>query len=127
MKKRNNIIYWIVTAWLALGMFSTGLIQLLHLKEETDLMINLGYPGYLLTILGTTKILGVIVLLIPRFALLKEWTYAGFFFTMAGAVYSHVAMGNGIGEIAPPLLLLALTVASWYFRPVSRKLVLANQ
>lgn len=127
MKKRNKIIYWIATAWLALGMLSTGIVQLLHLKEETDFIINLGYPGYFLTILGISKMLGVVVILIPKFPLLKEWTYSGFFFMMAGAVWSHIAMGNGIGEIAPPVLLLALTLASWYFRPAGRKPILANQ
>jgi hypothetical protein len=127
MKKRNKIIYWIATAWLALGMLSTGIVQVLHLKEETDFIINLGYPGYFLTILGIAKILGVVVILAPKFPLLKEWTYSGFFFMMAGAVWSHIAMGNGIGEIAPPVLLLALTVVSWYFRPASRRLVLVNQ
>ena len=127
MKKRNKIIYWIATAWLSLGMLSTGIVQLLRLKDETDFIINLGYPGYFLTLLGMSKILGVVGLLIPKFPLLKEWIYAGFFFMMAGAVYSHVAMGNSIGEIAPPLLLLALTVTSWYFRPAERRIVLVNQ
>lgn len=126
MKKRNLIIYWIATAWLSLGMLSTGIVQLLGLKEETDFIINLGYPHYFLTILGVTKILGVIGLLIPKYPLLKEWIYAGFFFTMAGAIWSHAAMGNGIADIAPPLLLIALTITSWYFRPASRKLHLVN-
>jgi hypothetical protein len=69
----------------------------------------------------------VIALLIPKFPLLKEWVYAGFFFTMSGAIFSHAASGSSIGEIAPPLLLLVLTVLSWYFRPGDRKIVLVNQ
>ena len=127
MSKRNKIIYWIATAWLALGMLSTGIMQLLHVKEETDLMIQIGYPAYFLTLLGITKIIGVAIILAPGLVLLKEWAYAGFFFTMAGAVYSHAASGNSVGEIAPPLLLLALSVVSWYFRPSSRKINLVNQ
>ena len=126
MKKRNKILYWIATIWLSLGMLSTGIFQLLQLKEETEFIIKLGYPAYFLTILGISKIVGVVFILIPRAPLLKEWTYAGFFFTMAGAVYSHIAMGSGIGQIAPPLLLIALTVVSWYLRPVDRKPVLVN-
>jgi uncharacterized membrane protein YphA (DoxX/SURF4 family) len=126
MSKRNKIIYWIATLWLALGMVSTGLVQLLRMKEETEVIVNLGYPVYFLTILGTWKILGVIAVLIPRFPLLKEWAYAGFFFSMSGAIFSHIASGNTT-EIFPPLLLLVLTVISWYFRPADRKTVLANQ
>jgi DoxX-like protein len=124
MTKRNKIIYWISTVWLALGMFSTGLVQLLHRKEDVDLMVDLGYPLYVLTLLGIWKLLGVVVLFIPRTPLLKEWTYAGFFFAMSGALFSHLASHNSLNEIAPPLLLLILTVISWYFRPAEKKLAL---
>jgi len=123
MKKRNRIIYWIFTLWLALGMTSTGIVQLLKTPEEVDLMTRLGYPMYLLTIIGVWKLLGTVAVLIPRFPLLKEWAYAGFFFNMSGALFSHVAMGNAWNEILPPVLLLALTAISWYFRPADRRLV----
>jgi hypothetical protein len=133
MKKRNlpagkarKIIYWIATIWLSLGMLSTGIVQLFKMKEETEFITSMGYPDFFLTILGLSKILGVIVLLIPKFPLLKEWAYAGFFFTMSGAVYSHIAAGNSMGEIFPPLLLLFLTAVSWYFRPAERKLIFVN-
>lgn len=122
MEKRNRIIYWIFTAWLALGMTSTGIVQLMKVKEEVDMFAHLGYPEYLLTMIGAWKILGVIAVLIPNFPLLKEWAYAGFFFCMTGAIVSHMALVDPIGEVAPPLLLLVLTVISWYFRPASRKL-----
>lgn len=119
--KRNKIIYWIATLWLSLGMTSTGIVQLLHVKEETEFIIRLGYPEYFLTLLGVWKLLGVIAILIPKYPLVKEWAYAGFFFTMTGALYSHIAMGSGMKEIFPPILLLVLIIASWYFRPASRK------
>ena len=126
MKKRNKIIYWIATVWLALGMVSTGIVQIIKTKEEADMMAHLGYPLYLLTILGIWKILGVITVLIPKFPLLKEWAYAGFFFTMSGAVFSHLVMGDSAGEFFGPVLLLILTAASWYFRPADRKLISIN-
>lgn len=121
MKNRNKIIYWVSTLWLALGMLSAGIVQLFQMKEETEFIVNLGYPVYFLTLLGIWKILGVIAVLIPRFPLLKEWAYAGFFFMMSGAAFSHIA-SNTIGEIFPALLLLVLTVVSWYFRPSERKI-----
>ena len=131
MTKRNKIIYWIATIWLSLGMLSTGTVQLLKLKGDgpgsLDSMTHLGYPAYFVTILGICKVLGVVVLLIPKFALLKEWAYAGFFFMMSGAIFTHIAAGNSIGEIFPSLLLLILVVISWYFRPADRKLILATQ
>jgi hypothetical protein len=121
--KRNNIIYWIATLWLALGMTVTGVVQLIKLKEETDMMTRLGYPFYFLTILGTWKILGVIAVLVPKFPLVKEWAYAGFFFAMSGAIFSHAAVGDGAKDFFGPSLLLVLTVVSWYFRPDGRKLI----
>lgn len=122
MSKTSKIIYWISTAWLALGMLSTGIVQLLKVKTEVDLITNLGYPVYFLTLLGIWKILGVITVLVPKFPLLKEWAYAGFFFSMSGAIFSHLVSGRPT-EIFPSLLLLVLTVISWYFRPAERKLI----
>jgi hypothetical protein len=122
MKKRNRIIYWIATVWLSLGMLSSGIVQLLKVEEETRFIINLGYPEYFLTILGIWKMLGVVVLLMPKLPLVKEWAYAGFFFVASGAVFSHVATGN-LNDIFPPLLLLVLTIVSWYFRPAERKII----
>ena len=123
MKKRDKIIYWIATIWLALGMTSTGVVQLLKIQEEQDLMTRLGYPVYFLTLLGTWKILGVIAVLIPKFPLVKEWAYAGFFFAMSGAVFSHITSGSDAKEFFGPVLLMILTVTSWYFRPVNRKIM----
>nr|WP_311136569.1 DoxX family protein [Hymenobacter cellulosilyticus] len=59
----------------------------------------------------------------PRFPVLKEWAYAGFFFAMSGAVWSHLATQAPITELFPALLLLTLTVLSWYFRPADRRIV----
>ena len=126
MTKRNKIIYWISTLWLALGMASTGVVQLSKSQTEVDSITHLGYPAYLLTILGIWKILGVIAVLIPKFPLLKEWAYAGFFFAMTGATFSRIASGDSINAMFPSLLLLVLAIVSWYYRPVSRKVVPAN-
>ena len=124
--KRNKIIYWIATIWLALGMVSTGGVQLFKVKEEVDMMTHLGYPIYILTILGIWKMVGVVAVLIPKFPLLKEWAYAGFFFVMSGAIFSHLASRDDAKDFFGPILLLILTVVSWYFRPADRKVSLAN-
>jgi len=127
MKKRDKIIYWISTIWLALGMVSTGSVQLFRSPADVDLMARLGYPVYLLTILGVWKLLGVVAVLIPKFPLVKEWAYAGFFFAMTGAIVSHIASGSSMSDMFGPSLLIILTVVSWYFRPADRKLTLVNQ
>lgn len=121
--KRNRIIYWIATLWLSLGMVATGIVQLSGTKEEAEMFTRLGYPFYLLTIIGIWKMLGVMAVLVPKFPLVKEWAYAGFFFVMTGAVISHLAVGDAAKELFGPLLLIVLTIVSWYFRPANRRLV----
>lgn len=123
MSKRNKIIYWIATGWLALGMLSTGIVQLVKMKEEVDMFTHLGYPLYFLTLLAVWKILGVVAVLVPKFLLLKEWAYAGFFFAMSGAVFSHLVCGDPAKDFFGPVLLLILTIVSWYFRPSDRKII----
>jgi hypothetical protein len=125
MSKRNKIIYWIATIWLALGMLSTGYIQVFQTDKEMQFVANLGYPSYFIVMLGVCKILGVIAILIPKFPLQKEWAYAGFFFMMTGAAISHIAAGT-TNEMFPSLLLLTLTIVSWYFRPADRKIIAVN-
>jgi hypothetical protein len=131
MTKRNKIIYWVATIWLSLGMLSGGIAQLLHVKETVDGITHLGYPAYFLTIIGIWKILGVVAVLLPTgrqvfLNLVREWTYAGFFFIMSGAIFSHIASGDAAKENFGPVLLIVLIVVSWYFRPADRKISLVN-
>lgn len=126
MQKRNRIIYWIATIWLCLGLASTGIVQLMHQPTGAggaDSMAHLGYPRYLLTWLGILKLVAIIVLLIPKFQVMKEWAYAGCFFLMTGAIFSHFAAHDTIKEIFPAILLLLLTLVSYFFRPEQRKTI----
>lgn len=121
-QKRNKIIYWIFTLWTALGMISTAIVQLMKHPDEVQNFTTLGYPLYLMTIIAVWKILGVVAILIPKTPLLKEWAYAGFVFVMSGAVISHLIVGDSFGKTFPAVLLLALVIISWYFRPADRKI-----
>ncbi|HEX6480608.1 MAG TPA: DoxX family protein [Ktedonobacteraceae bacterium] len=119
--------YWAGTAAVAGELLVGGVASLLRGrtmlvgKPLVQTMERLGYPAYLLTILGVWKPLGGIALLAPRFPRLKEWAYAGTFFEMIGAVASHVACGDDVGAIWP-LLFAVLTLTSWALRPQSRTL-----
>ncbi len=126
MEKKKLIIYWVATALLSVGMLGSGIAQLARAKEMTEIMSHLGYPEYLMTILGVWKILGVIVILLPGFKLIKEWVYAGLFFTMTGALISHLILGDGGKALLGPLMQSIFIILSWYFRPASRKIALDN-
>ena len=123
MEKRNKIIYWVITIFLSSGMTAGGIQQMLQIGGYNEIVTRLGYPLYLLSILGVWKILGVVAILIPKFPLLKEWAYAGFLFVMSGAFISHLVVGEPFTEAMPSLTLLAATVLSWYFRPAERKII----
>ena len=123
MEKRNKIIYWIATGLLSFGMLVSGWQQIAQKDEMTQMIAHLGYPPYFMTIIGVWKILGVIAILVPGFKLVKEWAYAGFFFTMTGALFSHLAIGDhGAKELAGPIMQTLFIILSWYFRPAERKL-----
>jgi uncharacterized membrane protein YphA (DoxX/SURF4 family) len=128
MAKRNKIIYWVATALLAFGMSVSGLQQVFHAKGMVDIITPLGYPLYFLYIIGIWKILGVVAILVPRFTLVKEWAYAGFFFLMTGALVSHLASGdNSVTGLIGPFFQTVFIILSWYFRPADRKLIPVNQ
>ncbi|WP_185290298.1 DoxX family protein [Chryseobacterium lactis] len=126
-EKRKRSIYWVFTLWMSLGMVSTAIVQLMKNKDELANFTNLGYPAYLMTIIGVWKLLGVIAILIPKRLLLKEWAYAGFFFVMSGAVISHLIVGDISGRTFPAVLLFVLVIISWYFRPANRKITIIEK
>ncbi|WHZ58393.1 DoxX family protein [Metabacillus hrfriensis] len=125
-KPRGKMIaYWTVTLLLAAAVMLSGIGQLMQYGGNLELVTNLGYPSYVLTILGIWKVLGAIALVVPGFPRLKEWVHAGIFFLMTGAALSH-AFANDFGDygfhIILPLSYAALNIASWALRPKSRKL-----
>jgi uncharacterized membrane protein YphA (DoxX/SURF4 family) len=120
--KIKILAYWFITALLAFAMISGGAAELTRRPENVEGMLHLGYPLYLITILGFWKVLGGIAILAPRFPRLKEWAYAGIFFNMTGAFASHGAVGDGVGHLVATGLIATLAVASWALRPQSRKI-----
>ncbi|MEL6110226.1 MAG: DoxX family protein [Planctomycetota bacterium] len=105
---KRQIGYWIVTLVFCFAMAGSGSMNLLRVEAMKEGLNGLGYPDYLMTILGVAKILGVIALLMPGATLLKEWAYAGFTFDLLGASASHAFAGHTIPEIVAPLIILGL-------------------
>jgi len=123
MEKRRQIWYWIITGILSFCIFFGGLFQALLLPDVITGFKPLGYPAYFIALIGIWKMLGVIAILLPKFRLLKEWAYAGIFFTMTGAVISHIASNDIHPQIIAPFVLAIFAVLSWHLRPGDRKIV----
>ncbi|MCK2218503.1 DoxX family protein [Actinomadura sp. ATCC 31491] len=114
--------YWVITAIVTGECLVGGAMDLFRLAPFYPMLLHLGYPGYLATILGVAKIAAGVVLLLPGLPRLKEWAYAGVVINMAGAVASHVATRDAASDLLAPAAFTALAVASWALRPPARRL-----
>jgi uncharacterized membrane protein YphA (DoxX/SURF4 family) len=99
-----------------------GVLNLIRAPHIAQDMAHLGYPPYFLTLLGTWKVLGGIVVAAPRLPRLKEWAYAGMIFDLTGAAASRAATGDSAPMVIVPLLIACVVLTSWSLRPESRRL-----
>ena len=114
--------YWLATAPVVAELALGGSWDIARIPYVRGLVTHLGYPLYFLTLLGIWKILGAAALLIPGRPVLKEWAYAGAFFTYTGAMVSHLATGYALSETGVLAVMTVLTAASWALRPAGRRL-----
>jgi hypothetical protein len=122
----KRILYWTTTSLIALETFVGGVVDLLHGRGQivtgptvVDVVTSLGYPVYILAILGAWKIPGAITLVLPGLLRLKEWAYAGIVFELSGAAVSQAIRGHA-SDVVAPAILLGLALASWALRPANR-------
>src|SRR5262247_4493414 len=92
--KGQTVVYWIVTVLFCLQMSFTAYAQLC-LPQVAEAFTHLGFPDYFRVELSWAKLLGVLLLLAPVAARLKEWAYAGFAITLGSALIAHFAVGDG--------------------------------
>jgi len=114
--------YWAFTLIIAWEMVAGSMWDLLQIEFTRGVFDHLGYPHYLLLIIGVWKLPCALALLAPRFQRLKEWAYAGAFFNYTGAAASHWLVGDGAGKWLGPAIFGAMTLASWALRPLDRRL-----
>jgi len=112
----RNVIYIASTAILVLEILAGAFMDLAHLPSVVQDVRSIGYPTYVLYIVGVWKVLAIPALLWPRLPRLREWAYAGVFFEMSGAAASHVLVDDPIGQYAAPLAFTFLTLVSWWFQ-----------
>jgi len=121
----RKIVYWISTVIVGL-MLLFALSYLTGNEQVVSGFSKAGYPQHLRIVLGIAKPAAAIILLLPGFALLKEWAYAWAAFTWAMAFLAHYSAGDGVQVWSIPLVLLALLIVSYLTRPPSRRLALAG-
>ena len=111
-----TIVYWIVTAMFCLQMSFTAYAEL-RLPQVAEAFTHLGFPAYFFRVeLSWAKLLGVVLLMAPVPARVKEWAYAGFAINLGSALIAHLAVGDGPeawGWAAATAVLWALSYFFW--------------
>lgn len=116
----RRIAYWGTTSIVAL-MLLFAVSYLTGSEQVVSGFAKAGYPQHLRIVLGVAKPVAAIVLLLPGFAVLKEWAYAGVTFAWIMAFISAYTSGEKVQVWILPLGLLALLTVSYLTRPSSRR------
>ncbi|NMN39618.1 DoxX family protein [Pedobacter sp. SG918] len=106
--KRLKTWYWIATIIFGLMMIMDGIGGITQQEAGKEVLKHLGYPMYLLIIVGIAKLLGAASILQNKFITLKEWAYAGFSINFIGAFASRAFVGDGMSLLIPPLIALVI-------------------
>lgn len=112
--KPSKTLYWIITIIFALLMLLDGFSGLAMTEDGKLAMQQLGYPNYIMSIIGVGKILGAIAILQPRYRIIKEWAYAGFTINFLSAAISWLIVGAPVFYAVFPLIMLAFMFFSYY-------------
>jgi DoxX-like family len=118
----RTIAYWTATFVVVFELVAGSVWNLQQIEWIRVQLNHLGYPLYYAYITGLWQIGGAAAIIAPRFPRLKEWAYAGAFFTWSGAVASHLLAGDGAEAWGPPLMFAMFAIASWALRPAERRL-----
>ena len=125
--KRTKIIYWVVTGLFALMMLMSGVQNAMNTPDSVALIsTQLGFPAYLVPMIGWAKILGSIAILIPGFPRIKEWAYAGLFFDLSGATYASIAQFGFFPQTSFMFVFIAFCLGSYFLYHKVEKEKLAN-
>lgn len=117
MTKNRHIGYWSVTGLFAALMLFSAILYLSGAAPVREGLAHLGYPAYILIILGTAKLFGAAALLQNRLPTLREWAYAGFTINLLGATSSHLFAGDAVSTAIVPAMILMLLAASYVLQP----------
>lgn len=113
--KKDKIIYWITTSLVILMVGLGSFVDLLGIDAIKKTTTSIGFPLYILPLFGTLKLLGTIVILVPKLARFKEAAYAGMVYYFVGATYCHLTLGDSIDKIMTPLFILAMVIVSYVY------------
>ena len=109
MKPRTiNTLYWVFTLLFSVLMIFSAVGGIGPTEQAVQLIHDkLGYPIYFIRFISIAKLIGAVVILLPRLKRIKEWAYAGLFFDLTAAIYSGIASS---GKFDPMMLALVIWI-----------------
>jgi hypothetical protein len=118
--KKTNIFYWVFTGLFSAMMLGSAIPDVISSPIAVQGMhVELGYPIYFIPFIGVVKVLGVLAILLPISAKIKEWAYAGLVFDLIGATFSIIAIGKPDWMFM--ILPLFLAIGSYVFYNKKKK------
>lgn len=108
-----DIGYWIVTGLFVAFLLADGAAGLAHERTGLEVMAHLGYPAYLMSILGGFKIAGAAAIIQTRNSLIKEWAFAGYWISCVGAFLSRLFSGDNIGLLLLPVVFMGISIVPY--------------
>lgn len=113
--KHRKIIAWILFILLGIlyGMAALGKLS----GAAAEMFTGWGYPAWFMLSIGVLEGIGAIGLLIPA---TTRWAVYGLTVVMIGALYTHVAHGEGWAVLRPLIFLAVLWTALWLRRSTAQ-------
>lgn len=120
MKKRDIIIYRIVTGLFSLMLLAGAVTYFVQYEMVADMFTSLGVPTEVIYPLAIAKILGIIAIWFIKNPMIKNLAYLGFALDLVSAIIAHLSAGDG-GAVGPAVPLVLLIVSYLYYRKINTK------
>lgn len=120
MKKRDLIIYRIVTGLFSLMLLAGAITYFVKYEMVAEMFTSLGVPTEIIYPLAIAKILGIIAIWFLKNPMIKNLAYLGFALDLVGAIIAHLKAGDG-EAFGPVIPLVLLIISYWYYRKLNAK------
>lgn len=115
MKKRDLIIYRVVTGLFSLMLVAGAITYFVKYEMVSDMFTSLGVPTEIIYPLAIVKILGILAIWLIKHPVIKNLAYLGFALDLVFAIIAHLNAGDG-GAFGPAIPLVLLIISYVFYR-----------
>ena len=119
--KKDRIIFWLATS-VIIVVEGIGNVATFNQQYAKEIVYDLGYPEYFRVAMSAFKLIGLIILIVPKLpAWMKEWAYAGFFINTLFAFISYWSVKGAGADLLFPVVVMGCLLLSHYYYQKSIK------